>query len=226
MAALSGRELKALGGPWEQNRSLAFPNHSISCLIGTVTEFPPWKGSANWVDFLIHIFCKTSYGLSAWASLEYSTDKIVLPPSRPPMIPPRIAIVGAGPAGCTLAHLLHKSGIRATVFEGEVGLDYRSQGGTLDLHTTTGLAAVKAAGLWDEFLRHARYDGDYTLFVDKDMKTFFKRAGPATPKSDSAPRLDEQRPEIDRAALRQLLVDGSRYAKKKEPPAATAKKAR
>ena len=74
----------------------------------------------------------------------------------------KIAIVGAGPAGCVLARLLQQSDedIAVTIFEGEGDIDFRSQGGTLDLHEKTGQAALKAAGLFDEFLKYARYDGE------------------------------------------------------------------
>ena len=119
------------------------------------------------------------------------------------MASPKIAIVGAGPAGCTLARLLHRGGIGAVVYEGEAGPNYRSQGGTLDLHTATGLAAVKEAGLWDEFLKHARYDGEYMLVCDKHLNSFFSKGNEPTSETDLA----GQRPEIDRSALRQILSE-------------------
>ena len=73
-----------------------------------------------------------------------------------------VAIVGAGPAGCTLARLLQRSkaSIKVTVFEGEASLDARTQGGTLDLHTERGIAALKKAELYDEFLELARFDAE------------------------------------------------------------------
>ncbi|KAL5116114.1 hypothetical protein ACEQ8H_006010 [Pleosporales sp. CAS-2024a] len=71
-----------------------------------------------------------------------------------------IAIIGAGPGGCMLARLLHVHNITCTIFEAETGIDFRSQGGTLDLRTKTGLHALKEAKLWDEFLKYARYDGE------------------------------------------------------------------
>jgi len=73
-----------------------------------------------------------------------------------------VAIVGAGPAGCTLARLLQLSNvpIKVTIFEREASLDARTQGGTLDLHTDTGIAALKKAKLYDEFLKFARFDGE------------------------------------------------------------------
>ncbi|KAL7909970.1 hypothetical protein GGI35DRAFT_478849 [Trichoderma velutinum] len=114
----------------------------------------------------------------------------------------KIAIIGAGPAGCTLARLLHLGGIKATVFEGEATGNFRSQGGTLDLHTTSGLAAVKEAGLWDIFLSHARYDGQYMAIVDKDLHYYVVRG--AEPESNIA---FGERPEIDRVKLREILLD-------------------
>lgn len=116
---------------------------------------------------------------------------------------PKIAIIGAGPAGCTLARLLHLGGIEATLFEGEASPNYRSQGGTLDLHTATGLAALKDAKLFDGFMKHARYDGEYMLCCDKNLNSFFSKADEPTSEKD----LMGQRPEIDRSALRQLLAE-------------------
>ncbi|KAL7788263.1 hypothetical protein V8C37DRAFT_237713 [Trichoderma ceciliae] len=114
----------------------------------------------------------------------------------------RIAIIGAGPAGCTLARLLHLGGIQATIFEGEVSANVRSQGGTLDLHTASGLAAVKEAGLWNMFQSQARYDGQYMAIVDKDLRYYIVRG--ADPESNVA---FGERPEIDRVKLREILLD-------------------
>lgn len=116
---------------------------------------------------------------------------------------PRIAIVGAGPAGCMLARLLHLGGVEAVVFEGEASPNYRSQGGTLDLHTDTGLAAVREAGLWDEFAKHARYDGEYMLVADPQLRPLFAKG--TRPTSETT--FGGQRPEIDRADLRRLLAE-------------------
>ena len=72
----------------------------------------------------------------------------------------KVAIIGAGPAGSLLAILLHQAAVDVTIFEGEASANARTQGGTLDLHTDTGLKALKKAGLHDEFVRNARYDGE------------------------------------------------------------------
>lgn len=113
---------------------------------------------------------------------------------------PRIAIIGAGPAGCTLARLLVRASIPVTVFEGEATPSVRGQGGTLDLHTDTGLKALEEAGLKDEYEKYARYDGEAYNLVDKNMKSFVKVGG-ATKASSRG------RPEIDRESLRDILLN-------------------
>ncbi|RTE83309.1 hypothetical protein BHE90_002174 [Fusarium euwallaceae] len=111
----------------------------------------------------------------------------------------KVAIIGAGPAGCMLARLLHLGGIDVTIFEGEEHPNFRSQGGTLDLHTATGLAALKEAKLFDEFLKHARYDGQYLAIVDKNLEYLLVK------NADGPYNKIQERPEIDRSKLRELL---------------------
>ena len=130
-------------------------------------------------------------------------DRPVFCTSIHTMSTPKIAIIGGGPAGCMLARLLHLASIPATVFESEESPNYRSQGGTLDLHTDTGLAALKAAGLYDAFLKFARYDGESLLITDRSLKTYFQ----IKPTRESESKLGGQRPEIDRAELRRLLTE-------------------
>lgn len=114
--------------------------------------------------------------------------------------PPKIAIIGAGPAGCTLARLLLNASIPVTVFEGETSIDARAQGGTLDLHDATGLKALKEAGLYDEFLKYARFDGEALSITDKNLKSYIRLRG-------STAETSRGRPEIDRARLRQIQVE-------------------
>jgi 2-polyprenyl-6-methoxyphenol hydroxylase-like FAD-dependent oxidoreductase len=45
---------------------------------------------------------------------------------------PRIAVVGAGPGGLTLARILRLHGINPTIFEREQHSTVRSQGGSLE----------------------------------------------------------------------------------------------
>lgn len=113
---------------------------------------------------------------------------------------PRIAIIGAGPAGCILARLLLNASIPVTVFEGEKSIDFRSQGGTLDLHTQTGQRALREAGLYDEFLKYARFDGEALSVVDKSLQAYLKVGGTGGEKSSRG------RPEIDRSQLRNIVL--------------------
>ncbi|CAI4211773.1 unnamed protein product [Parascedosporium putredinis] len=117
------------------------------------------------------------------------------------MPPLKVAIIGAGPVGCILARLLFRGGVDVIVFEGEASFNFRDQGGTLDLHTTTGLLAMKEADLWQEFLEHARYEGQSMVIADKHCKAYLKRAP-----SGAADKLEE-RPEIDRVTLRRILLE-------------------
>lgn len=110
---------------------------------------------------------------------------------------PRIAIIGGGPGGLTLARLLRRHGMAATVFERDEHACARAQGGSLDLHEDSGLLALERAGLMAPFLEVARYEDQETRFYDKHGALIFED-------SDTTGR---QRPEIDRSALRQLLLD-------------------
>jgi flavin-dependent dehydrogenase len=59
------------------------------------------------------------------------------------MSPGRIAIIGAGPGGLTLARILHISGLDVVIYEREAFGGVRPQGGSHDIHADSGLYALK-----------------------------------------------------------------------------------
>jgi 2-polyprenyl-6-methoxyphenol hydroxylase-like FAD-dependent oxidoreductase len=110
----------------------------------------------------------------------------------------RVAIVGAGPGGLTLARVLQMKGVEVKVFERESSIDVRSQGGTLDLHAESGQYALQVAELFEKFQTLCRPEGQDTRIMDKAGVVHYE---------DVADENNFGRPEIDRQDLRQLLLD-------------------
>ena len=109
-----------------------------------------------------------------------------------------IAVVGGGLGGLTFARVMQSKGLDVTVFEREESRESRGQGGVLDLHPESGQWALVQAGLHAEFMRMARPEGQDMRILDKHGKVLWDEVSP--------PGLNE-RPEVDRPALRNLLVD-------------------
>ncbi|CAI6281012.1 unnamed protein product [Periconia digitata] len=120
----------------------------------------------------------------------------------------RIAIVGAGPVSLTLAAILHNHNLPFTVFEAHSSP--RNEGGSLDLHPTTGQTALKEAGLWSAFVKHARPESDVAKVVDLlTGQVYFDQNGPDKPENQdkTEDELFAGRPEIDRGALSKILLE-------------------
>lgn len=111
----------------------------------------------------------------------------------------KIAIIGAGPGGLTLARLLQMDGFNVTVYERDADENARPKGATLDLHEESGLAALKEAGLMDAFMANYRPGADRTRIIDQH--------GNIVLEDNDTENREAFRPEIDRGPLQKILLD-------------------
>jgi 2-polyprenyl-6-methoxyphenol hydroxylase-like FAD-dependent oxidoreductase len=111
---------------------------------------------------------------------------------------PRIAIIGAGPAGLAVARTLHLAGIRPTIYDADASLASRNQGGTLDLHADSGQIAIEDMHLEAEFAALARPEGQSHRMLAPDGTVLSEQI--AAPDTFAAP-------EIDRGQLRTMLAE-------------------
>ncbi|MVM32777.1 FAD-dependent monooxygenase [Spirosoma sp. HMF4905] len=111
----------------------------------------------------------------------------------------RIAIVGGGPGGLTLARLLQLNGANVKVYERDLNKDVRVQGATLDLHDDSGLMALREAGLMEAFKANFRPGADKMRLVDKNATILYD--------DDINEGFEPLRPEIDRGPLRKILLE-------------------
>jgi 2-polyprenyl-6-methoxyphenol hydroxylase-like FAD-dependent oxidoreductase len=108
-----------------------------------------------------------------------------------------IAIVGGGLGGLTLAAVLHRNGVESAIFDLDASPDARAQGGMLDMHEESGQAALRAAGLWEEFQAAVHVGGESLRVMDMHANV-------------GREELDEgggHRPEVNRKDLRDMLLD-------------------
>ena len=116
----------------------------------------------------------------------------------------QVAIIGGGPGGLTLARLLQLKSVNVKVYERDLNKNARVQGAPLDMHDNSGLAAIHKADLFEEFKNNFLPGADKTLILNEKAEIFF---------SDYEMNVHEDfgneyfRPEIDRGALRKILLE-------------------
>jgi 2-polyprenyl-6-methoxyphenol hydroxylase-like FAD-dependent oxidoreductase len=109
----------------------------------------------------------------------------------------KVAIIGAGPVGLTMATLLQQQGIDVTVYERDKDARTRISGGTLDLHKGSGQLALEKAGLLERY---------YTMSIPMG-RTVADEQGKVLLSKKLTPEEQNDNPEINRNDLRQLLLD-------------------
>jgi tetracycline 11a-monooxygenase, tetracycline resistance protein len=108
----------------------------------------------------------------------------------------KVAIIGAGPVGLTMAKLLQQNGVDVTVYERDTDPQARIWGGTLDLQKGSGQEAMKKAGLLQTY-----YDLSLPMGI-----SFADEKGNILSTREPTPENKFDNPEINRNALRKMLL--------------------
>ncbi|WP_213279865.1 FAD-dependent oxidoreductase [Chryseobacterium indologenes] len=108
----------------------------------------------------------------------------------------KVAIIGAGPVGLTMAILLQQKGVEVNVYERDKNAQTRVWGGTLDLHRESGQKAMKKAGLLDKYYEIALPMG--IKIADEHCNILFTKEITSENQYDN--------PEINRNHLREMLL--------------------
>ncbi|WP_114821039.1 FAD-dependent oxidoreductase [Chryseobacterium sp. KLBC 52] len=108
----------------------------------------------------------------------------------------KVAIIGAGPVGLTMAVLLQQKGVEVNVYERDLNAQTRVWGGTLDLHKESGQKAMKKAGLLEQYYATALPMG--IKIADEQGNILFTK--------EITPENQYDNPEINRNHLRAMLL--------------------
>lgn len=116
---------------------------------------------------------------------------------------PRVAVIGAGPAGLALSLLLHQRGLELTVYELRpmpTREELAKPPGSLDLHEEPGLKVMRECGLWDRFQKLTGDCAEVMRISNSDGAVLHTHKG-----------RKGIRPEIARNALTDLLIQHIPY---------------
>lgn len=116
----------------------------------------------------------------------------------------KIAIIGGGPGGLTLARLLQLKDADVQVYERDADQAVRVQGATLDLHFESGLKAIETAGITEAFKKAYRPGADKGRVLDKYANIIYDEHERKNDPIDFGNA--DFRPEIDRGDLRDILL--------------------
>ncbi|MES1215861.1 MAG: NAD(P)/FAD-dependent oxidoreductase [Bacteroidota bacterium] len=108
----------------------------------------------------------------------------------------KVAVIGAGPVGLTMARLLQQKGIDVTVYERDKDAQTRIWGGTLDLHKGSGQDALQKAGLLESY---------YATAIPMGI-TMADEQGTVLSVKKITPENQYDNPEINRNDLRKILL--------------------
>lgn len=113
-----------------------------------------------------------------------------------------VIIIGAGPSGLLLPRFLQLHRIPVVIYERDSSPTHRPQGGSLDLHDSTGLKTLRVTGLLDEASIYMRAEGEVMKIVDKSGKIWYNENDEAkVPMEFQDRRPVTGRPGIDRYGL-------------------------
>jgi 2-polyprenyl-6-methoxyphenol hydroxylase-like FAD-dependent oxidoreductase len=115
-----------------------------------------------------------------------------------------VAIIGGGPGGLILAKLLQMKGVNVTLYERDFSKESRVQGGPLDMHEKSGLAALVQANLVEPFKANYLSGADRMVIVNENAEVLFSDPEDK-PETDFGS--EHFRPEIDRGTLRKILLE-------------------
>jgi len=109
----------------------------------------------------------------------------------------KVAIIGAGPVGLTMARLLQQKGVDVNVYERDKDAHTRISGGPLDLHKNSGQVAMHKAGLLERYYAMAIPMG--RTVADEQGNILFSKKPTQEDQYDN--------PEINRNDLKKILLD-------------------